>query len=226
MSRPNRPAAARAIALAVVLPCLAASLGGCSLGGGSSKSGGSPAAAASPAGTITLRFATAEPSAVGSTFVRELGLLSGGRLHVVAVRYDNLATDVDQKIARDVAAGRLDVADVAARAWESLGATGLRAFQSPFLITSDALLDRVVADPRIVDSLLRSLAPLRVTGLALTPRDVRYLFAKPAAGPAGRVQGRAHPRQRVTDHRRHPLDAGRTPHRRRAQRTGRRRRTA
>ena len=177
MSRPNRPAPARAIALAVVLPCLAASLGGCSLGGGSSKSGGSPADTRYPAGAVTLRFATAEPGAVGSTFARELGLLSGGRVRMVAVRYDDLATDVDQKIARDVAAGRLDVADVASRAWESLGATGLRAFQSPFLITSDALLDRVVGDPRIGDSLLRSLAPLRVTGLALTPRDVRYVFA-------------------------------------------------
>jgi TRAP-type C4-dicarboxylate transport system substrate-binding protein len=172
MSTPRRPTI-----LAALLPCLAAVLAGCSLGGGSSKSGGSPAERGSATRTITLRFASADSGAVARTFASELARLSGGRLRAVAVRYDDLATDVDQQIARDVAGGRLDFADVAARAWESLGATGLRAFQSPFLITSDALLDRVVADHRIARPLLQSLAPLRVTGLALTPRGVRYVFA-------------------------------------------------
>jgi TRAP-type C4-dicarboxylate transport system substrate-binding protein len=173
----NRTTAARPVALAALLPCLAAALAGCSLGGGSSKSGGSPAEPGPANRTITLRYASADAGAVAPTFATELARLSGGRLRAVTVRYDDRATDVDQRIARDVAGGRLDVADVAARAWESLGATGLRAFQSPFLITSDALLDRVVADRRIAGPLLRSLSPLRVTGLALTPRGVRYLFA-------------------------------------------------
>jgi TRAP-type C4-dicarboxylate transport system substrate-binding protein len=173
----NRTTAARPVALAALLPCLAAALAGCSLGGGSSKSGGSPAERGGASNVVTLRFASADSGAVARTFASELARVSGGRLRAVTVRYDDLATDVDQQIARDVARGRVDIADVAARAWESLGATGLRAFQSPFLITSDALLDRVVADRRIADPLLQSLTPLRVTGLSLTPRGVRYLFA-------------------------------------------------
>ena len=177
MSSPNRPAAARAIALVVVLPCLAASLGGCSLGGGSSKSGGPPADAGSPAGTITLRFATAEPGAVGSTFAA-----SSACCRAAACVWSPCATTIARptwiRRSRVTLPPGGSTLPTSPRARGSrLGATGLRGFQSPFLITSDALLDRVVADPRIGDSLLRSLAPLRVTGLALTPRDVRYLFA-------------------------------------------------
>ena len=209
MSRLHRPIATRALALAALLLCLAAALAGCSLGGGSSKSGGAPAEAGGPGRTVTLRFASADPSAAATTFIRELGRLSGGRLRAVAVRYDDRATNVDQRIARDVAAGKLDVADVATRAWESLGATGLRAFQSPFLITSDALLDRVVADRRIAETLLRSLEPLHVTGLALTPRGIRYLFAdrpldEPDAFKGARIRINESP---TTDHILSTLDA-------------------
>lgn len=193
MPSPNRPIPVRAFALAASLTCLAASFAGCSLGGGSSKSGGPPAEPAAASTTITVRFASADPGAVAPTFVKELARVSGGRLRATTVRYDDLATEVDEQIARDLAAGRIDVADVAARAWESLGVTGLRAFQSPFLITSEALLDRVVADRRIADPLLRSLGPLGVTGLALTPRGVRYLFAdrpldRPEAFEGARVR--------------------------------------
>jgi TRAP-type C4-dicarboxylate transport system substrate-binding protein len=159
---------------------LSLAVAGCSLGGGSSKSGGPPADHAAAHSTITLRFSSADQSAVAPTFIAQLARVSGGRLRAVLVRYDDQAADVDQQIARDLAAGRIDVADVAARAWESLGATGMRAFQSPFLITSDALLDRTVADPGVATPLLRSLAPLGVTGLALTPRGVRYLFSRRA----------------------------------------------
>ena len=55
--------------------------------------------------------------------------------------------------------------------------TGLRAFQSPFLLTSDAVLDRATSDPRLTLPLLRSLAGLDVTGLALASTGVRYLFS-------------------------------------------------
>ncbi len=158
------------------LACLAASVSGCSLGDGASKSGG-PSPSTDADRPITLRFASGDPSVTTMTFVRELARISGGRLRAVLERYDDDATDTDQQIARDLAAGRLDVADVAARAWESQRATAFRALQSPFLITSDELLDRVVSDRRISDPLLRSLQSLDVTGLALTPRGVRYLFA-------------------------------------------------
>ena len=102
---------------------------------------------------------------------------SGGRLRAEPVRYDTDAPDVDQVIVRDLLDGRIDVADVAARAWESVGVTGLRAFQSPFLLTSDALLDRATGDRRVTRPLLRSMESVKVTGLAVVPGGVRYVFA-------------------------------------------------
>lgn len=176
MSRLKHPTTVRVIAL-TVLACVGAAIAGCSLGGGSSRSGGPPSDARAPNRTVTLRFASAAPDAIAVVFINELARRSGGRLRAVKVSYDDLATDVDQRIARDLRGGRLDVANVAARAWESFGVTGFRAFQAPFLITSDALLDRVTADPRITQPLLRSLGSLGTTGLALSPRGLRYLFA-------------------------------------------------
>jgi hypothetical protein len=143
------------------LVVLAVSLAGCSLGdGGSASKAGAPAAPSAAGGTRTVRYASGDPGAAQNTFFKELALASGGRLRAAPVKYDADATDIDQRIARDVAGGKLDIADVGARAWESVGVTGLRAFQSPFLLTSDALLDRALSDPRVTKPLLESLAPL------------------------------------------------------------------
>jgi TRAP-type C4-dicarboxylate transport system substrate-binding protein len=163
---------------AVVLAgCLTAGLAGCSLGGGSSKAGGPAATPAPPAHKVTVRFASADPGAAQAEFFAQLLRVSRGRVRAKLVRYDKDATDVDQRIARDLDAGRIDVADVGARAWESLGIVGPSAFQSPFLIGSDGLLDRATADPRIAKPILQSLSGLNVTGLALVPAGVRYLFS-------------------------------------------------
>src|SRR4051812_26033066 len=129
----------RPAGLGLLTVCLA----GCSLGG--AKSGGPRARAQTAPRPVTLRVASAGDRAVTGTFIRELERVSGGRLRAVVVRYDDLAPDIDQRIARDVAAGKIDVADVAVRAWESLGVSGFRAFQSPGLIASDALLDRALS---------------------------------------------------------------------------------
>jgi TRAP-type C4-dicarboxylate transport system substrate-binding protein len=166
-------------ALTILIGCLAASLTGCSLGGGSSKAGGpAPTPAAQAAvGPVTIRFATGNSNRTLAEFSRQLERASGGRMRARLVHYDDFAPDVDQRIARDLAKGRIDVAEVAARAWESLGVAGTSAYQSPFLVTSDALLDRVAADGRITRPILASLATADVTGLAVVPVGVRYLFA-------------------------------------------------
>jgi TRAP-type C4-dicarboxylate transport system substrate-binding protein len=169
----------------VLISCLSVGLAGCSLGGGSSKAGG-PAPTPSASGrTVTVKFASGTPGIGQAEFLKQIALASGGRLRAVPVRYDTDATDVDQVIARDLVDGRIDVADVAARAWESVGVTSLRAFQSPFLLTSDALLDRVTGDQRVTRPLLSSLKWVKVTGLAVAPAGVRYLFARdrPLATP-------------------------------------------
>ena len=196
------PAIPRACALALLLGCLVAGLAGCSLGGGSSKSGG---AAATPPpkeskGTVTIRFAVGTRGPWQDEFVRQLARASGGRMKAQLVAYDASATDVDQRLARDLARGRIDVADIAARAWESRGVAGPSAFQSPFLLTSDALLDRVAADARVTKPILESLSTADVTGLAVMPIGVRYLFVaeRPLDSPEAFVGARIRVQESAT----------------------------
>ena len=158
----------------IVLCVLALALGGCSLGSGPSDDRRQAPPSTVPGRTVTVRFA-GDSSLLQTSFVLER--VSGGRLRAEPASYERGAADVDRLIVRDLARGRLDVASVSTRVWESLGVTGLRAFQSPFLLTSDALLDRATSDPRVTRPLLRSLAGLNVTGLAFAPAGVRYLFS-------------------------------------------------
>ena len=151
-----------------------------SLAGGGRAGRGWPRQQRTFTGVVTIRYGAADPGIVQGEFFAELARVSHGHVRAVPVSYDTRAPDGDQRVARDLIAGKLDVADVATRAWESLGVGAMRAFQSPFLITSDALLDRATADPRVTGPLLRSLAPLGVTGLAIQPTGVRYLFSSHA----------------------------------------------
>jgi TRAP-type C4-dicarboxylate transport system substrate-binding protein len=168
-----------------VLAILTIVLAGCASGGGSSKSGGARETSPAAGRPVTLKFASSEISEPVSLFMSEVARRSGGRLRLESVRYDINAPDEDQRIAKDLRSGKLDVAFVASRAWESLGVNPFRALQAPFLITSRTLLDRVAADRPIVNALMSSLSAQGVTGLALEPVGVRYLFAtRPLSTPA------------------------------------------
>jgi TRAP-type C4-dicarboxylate transport system substrate-binding protein len=154
---------------------------GCS-GRGAGKSGGAPEAA--PAGTITLTFASGEPRPVDRAFVTLVAKYSGGHLKLHTSYYNARSTSVDVRLAAALAAGKLDVGDVASRAWESQGVGAFRAFQVPFLVTSRALLDRAVTGPAAA-GMLAALKPAKVTGLAIVPTGIRYLLStRPMTGPA------------------------------------------
>ena len=147
---------------------------GCS-GQGAGKAGGAPAAA--PSGTtITLTFASADPLTVDTTFATLVDQDSGGHLRLRTVSYNARSVSVDQTIAADLAKGKLDVADVGSRAWESLGVLAFRAYQDPFLVSSRELLDAAVTG-RIAAGLLATLKPAGITGLAIAPDSVRYLYS-------------------------------------------------
>ena len=148
-------------------------LAGCS-GQGAGKAGGAPAAA--PSGTITLTFASADPLTVDTTFATLVDQDSGGHLRLRTVSYNARSVSVDQTIAADLSKGKLDVGDVGSRAWESLGVLAFRAYQDPFLISSRELLDAAVTG-RIAAGLLATLKPAGITGLAIAPDSVRYLYS-------------------------------------------------
>ena len=109
---------------------------------------------------------------------------SGGHLRLRTVFYNARSVSVDQTIAADLQKGKLDVADVGSRAWESLGVSAFRAYQDPFLITSRELLDAAVTGP-VAAGLLATLKPAGITGLAIAPDSIRYLYStRPLTTPA------------------------------------------
>jgi TRAP-type C4-dicarboxylate transport system substrate-binding protein len=122
---------------------------------------------AKPAPHDPLTLRVAGPAA--AEFARQLTRASGGRLRARPVR--------SVRLLGDVSSGRIDVADLDARALEAAGVTSLSAFGSPWLVSSDALLDGATSDPRVAQPLLDSLTGVGVHGLALLPAGVRYLFA-------------------------------------------------
>ena len=78
-------------------------------------------------------------------------------------------------VAQQAIDGDLDLALVAARAWDTVGVRTLSPLQAPFLVTSDELMAQVVADP-IQDDLLAGLPEVGVVGLGLWPEGLRHPF--------------------------------------------------
>jgi TRAP-type C4-dicarboxylate transport system substrate-binding protein len=161
----------RAIAV-IVLLALAASAG-CS---GGDKAGGS-------GGVVTLRLASDDAADTAASrqikeFARQVRRLSDGRLRI-HVRWQANGTDprkrraFDQQTAKKVIHGTYELALVPSRAWDVLGVTSLRAIQTPFLVNSDALLDKVASDP-VAEKMLSGLDHLGVVGLALWPEALRH----------------------------------------------------
>ena len=94
------------------------------------------------------------------------------------------SVSVDQTVAADLQKGKLDLGDVGSRAWESLGVIAFRAYQDPFLISSRELLDAAVTG-RVAARLLATLKPTGITGLAIAPDSIRYLYStRPLTTPA------------------------------------------
>jgi C4-dicarboxylate-binding protein DctP len=159
----------------VVVALIALAAGaGCS---GGDKAGGL-------GGVVTLRLATDDQPPLGSSpqieeFAQEVRRLSDGRMRIrVGWGANGSGTQhpkgFDQKTARKVIDGRYQLALVPARAWDVLGVTSLEALQAPFLVDSDALLDKVTADGALDDRMLAGLSRVGVVGLSLLPETLRH----------------------------------------------------
>src|SRR5215218_3287388 len=145
---------------------------GCA-GGGDDKAGGSGA-------PVTLRMGNADPRGYPASdaideFARRVSTLSDGKVRIRPVWQAAGAsvTQADQRVARLVVAGDLDLGMIAARAWDTEGVTSLRALQAPFLISTDELLDAVVTTD-LGGDLLGGLEEVGIEGLALIPEELRH----------------------------------------------------
>src|SRR5262245_29097715 len=133
----------KATSIAILAFVLAAA--GC---GGGDEGGAAKTAEIKP---VTLRIGTDdEPGRPAADQIEELARraakLSDGAIRIEPVWHAaGDGPDWDQRVARMVTGGELDMGLIPARAWDTEGVTSLRALNAPFLITSDELLDQVVS---------------------------------------------------------------------------------
>ena len=172
MRRRSTRAAPSALIAALGLGLLA----GC--GGGRQLGAADKAGAVSTTRVLRLASAWLDYRPDASTvryFAREVKALSGGKLRV-EVTFAAAGTtmaDVEPRVVRLVRDGRFDLGWVGARAWDELGVNSFQALQAPFLITSDALLDKV-ATSRLAGEMLNGVKREGVIGVALVPDLLRH----------------------------------------------------
>lgn len=172
--------------LHLTLPLAIAVLALAACGGGDSpdKAGGSGP-------TVTLRIGSANfPNSAATdamaTFAREVETLSDRKLRIKLVwKAAGMARAWDQRVARRVIAGDLDLGLIPARAWDTEGVTSMRAIHAPFLVTNDELA-REVVQGELAEEMLAGLDELDLVGLALIPEGLRHPvgFGKPLLSPA------------------------------------------
>jgi TRAP-type C4-dicarboxylate transport system substrate-binding protein len=141
-------------------------------------------------GALTLRIGAPDergrPAADQiEEFARRVEALSDGELRIEPVwRVAGGRPFWDQRSARKVTSGELDMAVIPSRAWDTQGVTSLRALNAPFLITSDEVLEEVISG-RLAGDLMAGLDEAGVVGLALFPEGLRHPFGlpKPLLGP-------------------------------------------
>lgn len=136
------------------------------------------------AGPVTIQVGTADdhPGSPGGVAIIKLAELvrtaSGGRLLLYPVWQASGPESVgwDQQIARMVKEKHLGMGLVPARAWDTEGVNTFRALNAPFLVTSDALADRIVTTADLSADLMSGLEKAGVRGLTLLPESPRHIF--------------------------------------------------
>ncbi len=132
---------------------------------------------------LVLRIGTNDPADAPTApaileFAEQVDELSGGAIVVEPVwraAGDPPPDDWDQAVAAKVIDGSLDLGYVPSAAWDAVGVTSLRALNAPFLVDSEELVTAIVSDD-VADALLAGLDDVGVTGLALVPEGLRYVF--------------------------------------------------
>jgi TRAP-type C4-dicarboxylate transport system substrate-binding protein len=155
-----------AISVAVVTSCGSA--------GSRDKAGGN-GGRANPT-TLTLATADTDQHDIGE-FVTAVDRLSHGSFRI-EVRSGIHAKDVsyEKELIADVRAGRYDMAQVGARAFDLDGVATLDPLVAPFVIQTLAEQERVLMNRSTVLRLLSGLRRLKLVGIAILPGDIRYLL--------------------------------------------------
>ena len=146
---------------------------GCTSNGSRDKAGGNGGSLA----PTTLTLATADPDQrdIGE-FVTAVARLSHGSMRIDVVGAHPKDVSYEKDLIADLRAGRYDMAQVGARAFDLDGVTTLDPLVAPFVVRSPAEEQRVLMDRAVTQRLLAGLHRLDLVGVALIPGDIRYLL--------------------------------------------------
>src|SRR4051794_17353086 len=146
----------------------------CGTAGSRDKSGGNGGRSAPK--ILTLATANADERDIGE-FVGAVDRLSHGSLRI-DVRDGIHAEDVEyeRELISDLRAGRYDMAQVGARAFDLDGVTTLDPLVAPLVVRTLAQQKQVLMDRATVTRLLSGLHRIELVGVAIVPGDIRYLL--------------------------------------------------
>jgi TRAP-type C4-dicarboxylate transport system substrate-binding protein len=167
--------------LLVLLATFALATAGCF--GGGNKAGGQ---AAQHVTVLHMANVNGEADPALLLFAAAVAHRSGGTLRIdVGIRYRSGQPQQEKRLIEDVRAGRVRLAWVGARAWDSVGVRSFRAVMAPFLVDSYALEEKVLSGP-LADEMLAGVRPLGLAGVAVLPGPMRRIAAvrKPLVEPA------------------------------------------
>ena len=158
-------------ALITVAALLGLAASGC--GGGSSDRAGGVITAK----TAVLTLASHETGADARDWADAVRRLSHGSLRIV-IKSDWRRREVDpaKSTIADVRAGKVDLASIPVRAYDTIGVSSFQGLLAPFLIDSYALERRVLAS-HVPAQVLSGLKPLGVRGVALLPGPLQHVLS-------------------------------------------------
>jgi len=174
---------------AAVLSTAAISLAACG-GSGSDKAGGADRAEPH---VLTMAVQSGVPDQM-SAFAREVSRLSDGTLEIKFSEEWRLGEPMyEAGTLEDVKAGKVDMAWVGARVFDTVGVTSFQALLAPLLVDSYDLEARVFEEG-IPDKMLESVDEMDLVGIGVLPGPMRKVLGvtRPFVGPAdfaGRVVG-------------------------------------
>jgi TRAP-type C4-dicarboxylate transport system substrate-binding protein len=168
------------VASALVAAMLVAA--GCTSGAGD-KAGGSSSVVL----RLSIGYGGLDYLPAAAYFVKRVGELSGGALRIEVVHNRGVKgePEFEQDIVRDVEAGKVDLAVVGTRVFDTFGVKSFQALTAPMLVDSYPLLQTVL-DSEVPAQMLKSLDGLGVMGLGIIGDSLRRPSAvdRPLLGPA------------------------------------------
>jgi TRAP-type C4-dicarboxylate transport system substrate-binding protein len=155
---------ARAAVAAAAVAVVGAACGG---------SGGDKAGGAADGEAVVLTLAFRDPTYAAEEYAAAVERLSEGTIRIeLRSGWRDGETDYERTTLEDVRRGKVDLADVGVRVWDTLGVTSLRVLVAPFLIDSLAL-ERQVLETPLPSRMLTGVDDAGVVGLAVLPGSLR-----------------------------------------------------